>query len=137
MALSSAQLHDLNTRIGGLLDKHFAPIFKPGTNLTFIARTPGNDEADVLVTSESDINDVVALALRSLGRASVGKGVDLVPRSDDAKDNRTRPLTDPDQPWTPEHCKSYPRRASEEIAFLRESLERIARGVATDQPTKK
>ncbi len=25
-------------------------------------------------------------------------------------------------PWTPEHCRNYPRRASEEIAFLRTQL---------------
>ena len=27
------------------------------------------------------------------------------------------------QPWTPEHCRNYPRRASEEIEFLREALQ--------------
>lgn len=66
MALTPAQLQDLNARIGWLLDKHLAPIFKPGVQLTFIARTSGNDEADVLVTTERDLNDVIALALRSL-----------------------------------------------------------------------
>jgi hypothetical protein len=81
MALTPQQLSDLNARIGWLLDKHLAPIFKPGTQLTFIARTPGNDEADVLVTTERDLNDVVALALRSLGRAAVGDGIDAVPRT--------------------------------------------------------
>jgi hypothetical protein len=82
MSLTPQQMHDLNARIGWLLDKHLAPIFKPGTQLTFIARTPGNDEADVLVTTERDVNDIVAVGLRSLGRAAVGgKGVDTVPRT--------------------------------------------------------
>lgn len=81
MSLTPAQLRNLNDRIGWLLDKHLAPMFKPGTQLTFIARTPGNDDADVLVTSERDINNVVALALRSLGRAAIGQGMDLVPRT--------------------------------------------------------
>lgn len=45
-------------------------------------------------------------------------------------DNRTRPLTDSSQPWTPEHCKAYPRRAAEEIEWLRGQL--IAHGVAMD-----
>jgi hypothetical protein len=49
-----------------------------------------------------------------------------------APDNRTRPLTDQSQPWTPEHCKAYPRRASEEIEYLRGQL--AASGVApTDE----
>lgn len=80
MALNPAELHALNARIGRLLDKHLAPIFKPGTQITFIARTPGNDEADVLVTTERDLNNLVALVLRSVGRAAVGHGVDTVPR---------------------------------------------------------
>jgi hypothetical protein len=79
MSLTPQQLVDLNNRIGLMLDKHLAPLFKRGTQLTFIARTPGNDEADVLVTSEGDLNEVVALALRSLGRAVVGEGVSTVP----------------------------------------------------------
>lgn len=29
-------------------------IFKPGTRLTFIARTPGNNEADVLITIDTE-----------------------------------------------------------------------------------
>ena len=81
MSLTPAQLRNLNDRIGWLLDKHLAPLFKPGTQLTFIARTPGNDEADVLVTSERDLNDIVALALRSLGRAAIGEGTSTVPRA--------------------------------------------------------
>lgn len=81
MSLTPQQLQELNDRIGWLLDKHLAPLFKRGTQLTFIARTPGNDQADVLVTSERDVNDIVALALRSLGRAAIGAGVDTVPRN--------------------------------------------------------
>jgi hypothetical protein len=42
--------------------------------------------------------------------------------SGEPTDSRTRPLTDPSQPWTPEHCKAYPRRASEEIEYLRGRL---------------
>jgi hypothetical protein len=46
-------------------------------------------------------------------------------------ENRTRPLTEQSQPWTPEHCKAYPRRASEEIEYLRGQL--AARGVPGNQ----
>lgn len=77
MAMTPQELRNLNDRIGYLLERHFAPIFKPGVQLTFMARTPSNDEADVLVTSERDLNDVVALALRSLGRAAVGHDRDF------------------------------------------------------------
>lgn len=72
MSLTPEQLSNLNDRLGWLLDKHLAPLFKSGTKLTFIARTPGNDEADVLVTTERDLNDVVAMVLRSLGRTVIG-----------------------------------------------------------------
>jgi hypothetical protein len=93
MALTPQQIRDLNDRIGWLLDKHLAPIFKAGTQLTFLARMPGNDEADVLVTTERDLNDVIAVALRSLGRAAVGAGVDAVPRASASDHQPPAPLT--------------------------------------------
>lgn len=71
MALTQAQMLALNDRIGDMLTRHLEPMFKRGTKLTFIARTPGNDEADVLVTSERDLSDVVAVVLRSMGRQAI------------------------------------------------------------------
>jgi hypothetical protein len=38
-------------------------LFVPGMKLTFIARFPGNDEADVLV-SDDQIPEIIALARR-------------------------------------------------------------------------
>lgn len=61
----TAQLQD---RLAGILARSVEPIFKPGTKLTIIARTPGNDEADVLVTSETNLADLQALLTRSAAR---------------------------------------------------------------------
>jgi hypothetical protein len=61
----------LLNRLGYILDKHVAPIFKPGVKLTLTVRTPGDSEADVLVTSEADLQDVIALLERSKAREVV------------------------------------------------------------------
>ena len=61
----------LNAQLGNILVRHVEPIFKDGTKLTIIARTPGNVEADVLVTSD-DLDEVAALVERSKARGSVG-----------------------------------------------------------------
>lgn len=60
----------LNATLGSILERHVAPIFKPGTRLALIARTPGNDEADVLVTDDN-IDSLVALLERSKARSPV------------------------------------------------------------------
>lgn len=65
MSTINAQLQD---RLAGILARNVEPIFKPGTKLTIIARTPGNNEADVLVTSESDLSELQALLTRSASR---------------------------------------------------------------------
>ena len=44
--------------------------FKPGAKLTFIARTPGNDEADFMLTID-DIDEVINLLERR--KAAGGK----------------------------------------------------------------
>jgi hypothetical protein len=74
MALTTEQLLALNDRISNVLERYLEPLFKRGTHLTFIARTPGNNEADVLVTSEGDLNDVADLIERSMSRNIVGHG---------------------------------------------------------------
>lgn len=60
----------LNAQLAGVLERHVEPIFKPGTLLTIIARTPGNDEADVLVTSDN-MDGLAALIERSKTREAV------------------------------------------------------------------
>jgi hypothetical protein len=60
----------LTAQLGTILERHVEPIFKPGTKLTVIARTPGNNEADVLVTND-DINELAALVARSKAREEV------------------------------------------------------------------
>ena len=57
----------LQQKLAGILERHVEPVFKSGTKLTIIARTPGNDEADVLVTSDS-IDGIAALVERSRAR---------------------------------------------------------------------
>lgn len=57
----------LQQRLAGVLARHVEPIFKAGTRLTILARTPGNDEADVMVTSDS-LDGIAALVERSRNR---------------------------------------------------------------------
>jgi hypothetical protein len=45
-------------------------VFKPGTRLTFLARTPDNDEADLLVTADS--LDAIAAAVERAKRREAG-----------------------------------------------------------------
>ncbi len=61
----------LNEKLALILMHHVEPIFKRGTRLTLIARTPGNNEADVLVTND-DLDDVAALIERSKAREQAG-----------------------------------------------------------------
>lgn len=37
----------LQWKLAGILERHVERIFKPGTKLTIIARTPGNNDAEV------------------------------------------------------------------------------------------
>lgn len=43
----------LHERLGDILNRHVAPLFKDGVKLTLIARTPSNNEADVLITNDT------------------------------------------------------------------------------------
>lgn len=61
----------LNAQLGNILKRHVEPIFKAGTKLTIIARTPWSVEADVLVTSD-DLDEVAALVERSKACEVVG-----------------------------------------------------------------
>lgn len=47
-------------------------IFKRGTRLTFIARTPGNDEADVLITIDTE-DELIELLKRRKAAAIQAK----------------------------------------------------------------
>lgn len=60
----------LTEKLGAVLATRVAPIFKPGTRLAIIARQPGNDEADVLVTDD-DIDSLIALLQRSKAREEI------------------------------------------------------------------
>lgn len=64
----------LNTRLtaqlGEILQRHVEPIFKRGARLTIIARTPGNDEADVLVSNDT-LDGLSSLIERSKARDEV------------------------------------------------------------------
>lgn len=50
-----------------VLVQRIEPLFKPGTKFAVIARTPGNDEADVIVTDD-DLDAIKALIDRSKTR---------------------------------------------------------------------
>jgi hypothetical protein len=60
----------LTYKLGAILAKHVEPIFKRGTQFTLIARTPGEPDCDVLVTSD-DLDEVIALVQRSKDRDEV------------------------------------------------------------------
>jgi len=83
----------LQWKLAGILERHVERIFKPGTKLTIIARTPGNDEADVLVTSDS-LNELAKLVERSKTRPDTD-GVRATPKASDesvtARAERTVP----------------------------------------------
>lgn len=57
----------LQRELASILVRHVEPIFKDGTLLTIVARTPGAPDADVLVTSD-DLDEVAALVERSKQR---------------------------------------------------------------------
>ena len=60
----------LQAKLVNVLVKHIEPIFKPGTKFAVIARTPGNDEADVIVTDD-DLDALKSLIDRSKSRDAV------------------------------------------------------------------
>lgn len=60
----------LTAKLGHILAQYVEPIFKHGTQFTLIARTPGEPDADVLVTSD-DLGEVAALIERSKAREEV------------------------------------------------------------------
>lgn len=60
----------LTALLGNVLAQHVEPIFKAGTRFTIIARTPGNSDADVLVTDD-DLDEIAAAIERSKGRDEV------------------------------------------------------------------
>lgn len=79
MPLTQTELLALQQRIAGALTRHLAPLFKRGTLLSFAARTPDNPEADVLVTSETDLEELRKLVGRSMARPAVGDGGPIPP----------------------------------------------------------
>lgn len=66
-----ADLRELHMRLGSILAQKVEPLFKAGTELTLIARTPGNNEADVLVSSEQNLDEIIALIERSKKREAI------------------------------------------------------------------
>ena len=60
----------LQAKLVGVLVTYIEPIFKPGTKFAVIARTPGNDDADVIVTDD-DLDALKALLDRSKTRDAV------------------------------------------------------------------
>ena len=60
----------LQAKLVSVLVTHIEPIFKPGTKFAVIARTPGNDDADVIVTDD-DLESLKALIDRSKSREAV------------------------------------------------------------------
>ena len=60
----------------------------PGVKVTLLVRTPGNNEADVLVSAEHDLQYVIDMVSRSMSRSAIGgPNVELVPRQKGGKSN--------------------------------------------------
>lgn len=53
----------LSKRLNNVLLRHVRPLFVEGMKLTIIARYPGCDESDVIVTDDS-IDELIALLKR-------------------------------------------------------------------------
>ena len=49
----SVELH-IHNKIVSAIESRIVPIFKPGAFVTVIVRTPGNDDADVMVTADTN-----------------------------------------------------------------------------------
>lgn len=62
---------EINNMVANAMIRHIEPIFKPGTRLTLIARTPGNPDADCLVTIETNLDELTALIERSKAREPI------------------------------------------------------------------
>ena len=69
----SEVLRNLHNHLSDILDEHVCPLFKPGMEFTLIVRRPGNDERDVLITSESDLNEIIKVIQRSISREVIAK----------------------------------------------------------------
>jgi hypothetical protein len=69
--MSAAIKQTLHRNITNILVTKIEPMFKDGVEITLIARTPGNSEADVLVTSERNFDEIKALVDRSAAREAV------------------------------------------------------------------
>lgn len=62
--------------LGGILQGHVLPMFLPGTKVTLIARTPGDDGADVMVSNDN-LDDLGMLIERGKQRNDI---VPVTPR---------------------------------------------------------
>ena len=76
MSLTPQEKHRLMGAITNVLVKHLEPLFTPDVQLTIIARKPGNDEADVMVSSEADLGELTKLVARSIERSPI-KGTEV------------------------------------------------------------
>lgn len=59
----------LIAEIGQIIDDYIAPIFQPGARITVLVRHPGMDDADAVVTSDTD-DGIHALVHRRFPRAA-------------------------------------------------------------------
>lgn len=61
--MAKMSVQELHNEIAGSLEK-LSDLFVSGMKLTFIARFPGNGEADVLVGDDNDAEEIIALIQR-------------------------------------------------------------------------
>lgn len=66
MSTTAARLIEVRVQIAGYMDEMLT-LFKPGAKITVLVRTPGNNEADLLLTNDS-MEEIAAMVERSKAR---------------------------------------------------------------------
>lgn len=68
----SDKLHQAAAEVSSHMDQ-ILRLFKPGRKITVIVRTPGNGEADFLMTDD-DLDEVVGLVQRHQAQEAAARG---------------------------------------------------------------
>ena len=69
-AMNDLKVHLMHAEVSAALER-LSKLFKPGMRISFIARLPGNGEADVLIGDDHDADELIALVRRRFGSSTV------------------------------------------------------------------
>lgn len=68
--MNNMKVHLMHAEVSAALER-LSTLFKPGMKISFIARLPGNGEADVLIGDDHDADELIALVRRRFGASTV------------------------------------------------------------------